>query len=188
MRVCTTRILVHFCHNFLCTGPLASSSCSLRSFVKTGTSLKISFWFASCSLQKIYLPTTFRNIVRANQKQSIGGTFPKTFSFELRFWHNFVPDIHDSSDFQGPPNPGVPHCKCTAGGLAHTVRKTTPDRCDSSFRNIPRPPLPIFDARDASSVRCAPAVRALVMRVRAVRLRVVCGVLVQRSPTSWGAR
>ena len=30
---------------------------------------------------------------------------------------------------------------------------------------------------------CAPAVRALAMRPRAVRLRVVCGVLVQRSPT-----
>ena len=42
-------------------------------------------------------------------------TFPKTFSFELRFWHNLVPDMHDSSEkwsFQGPPNPGVPHCKC----------------------------------------------------------------------------
>ena len=25
-------------------------------------------------------------------------TFPKTFSFELRFWHNFVPDMHDSSE------------------------------------------------------------------------------------------
>ncbi len=24
--------------------------------------------------------------------------FPKTFSFELRFWHNFVPDMHDSSE------------------------------------------------------------------------------------------
>ena len=35
---------------------------------------------------------------------------------------------------------------------------------------------------------CAPAVRALAMRARAVCLRVVCGVLVQRSPTSCGAR
>jgi hypothetical protein len=24
--------------------------------------------------------------------------FPKTFSFELRFWQNFVPDMHDSSE------------------------------------------------------------------------------------------
>ena len=39
-------------------------------------------------------------------------TFPKTFSFELRFWHNFVPDMPDSSEkltFQGPPNPGGLH-------------------------------------------------------------------------------
>jgi hypothetical protein len=51
-------------------------------------------------------------------------TFPKTFSFELRFWHNFVPDMPDSSEklsFQGPPILGAPHCKCIAAGLAHTV-------------------------------------------------------------------
>ena len=35
---------------------------------------------------------------------------------------------------------------------------------------------------------CPPAVRALAMRARAMRLRVVCGVLVQSSPTSCGAR
>ena len=33
-------------------------------------------------------------------------TFPKTFSFELRFWHNFVPDMHDSSEFRDPQIPG----------------------------------------------------------------------------------
>ena len=39
--------------------------------------------------------------------------FPKTFSFELRFWHNFVPDMHDSSEnFQGPANLRVPQWKC----------------------------------------------------------------------------
>ena len=35
--------------------------------------------------------------------------FPKTFSFELRFWHNFVPDMHDSS---WAPILGAPQCKC----------------------------------------------------------------------------
>ena len=34
-------------------------------------------------------------------------TFPKTFSFELRFWHNFVPDMPDSSE-SGPPKSGGP--------------------------------------------------------------------------------
>ena len=51
-------------------------------------------------------------------------TFPKTFSFELRFWHNFVPDMPDSSEklsFQGPPILGAPHCKCNAARLAQTV-------------------------------------------------------------------
>ena len=52
--------------------------------------------------------------VRATQKKQSAIHFSQTFSFELRFWHNFVPDMPDSiparrgwaSERQYTPGPG----------------------------------------------------------------------------------
>jgi len=55
-----------------------------------------SIHFITTVITTLLLPYYYRT---GNSKEAIGHTlFPKLSRLELRFWHNFVPDMHDSSE------------------------------------------------------------------------------------------